>query len=319
MKKLLVCLMAAGLLLTAYLTPVKAETYVINDHESFEAEWTLDYFNSPSIIYDPGLALCALTICASASQMSDAVIINLQAMGFSNIVRLNYDQKIINKPVTTIASQSSGEDYYFIINIRGTRDVEDAVTDVMGGIFNGFILAGENTYQMYLDYRHTYCPEATDAHSYVLICGHSLGGATAGQLARQFAMKSQIDKNHIYTYTFASPTYDTEMEDPQDYDNVFNHIISEDIVPTVPWQYGRIGIDIRYTDDAAAFTFFDYISTVFYMENWTERAPAMLSHHSISSYYAVMKKGNYDNSTALQRFFRNLATTVLELAERCLR
>ncbi|MBR5048809.1 MAG: hypothetical protein IKX74_04135 [Erysipelotrichaceae bacterium] len=319
MKKMLVCLLTAGLFLTLLIQPVRAEDYYVNDRETYQAQWSLDYFKTASVIYDPDLAMCALTICASASQPSDVIITNLQAMGFSNIVRLNYDQKIINKPVTTIASQSSGEDYYFVINIRGTKDVEDAVTDVMGGVFNGFILAGENTYQMFTDYRHTYCPEATDEHCYVLICGHSLGGATAGQLARQFAMKSLIDKKHIYTYTFASPTYDTEGENPQDYDNVFNHIISEDIVPTVPWQYERIGIDIRYTDDAAAFTFFDYISTVFYMENWTERVPAMMSHHALRSYYEVMKKGNYDNSTAWQRFFRNLATTVLELAERCLR
>ncbi len=319
MKKLLVCLFTIGLLLTASLTGVREDAFVINDEDGFEAEWSLDYFRTPSNIYNPELAMCALVICGSSTQKNDAMLINLQAMGFSNIVRLNYEQKTINKPATTIASQHNGEDYYFVINVRGTKNVEDAVTDVMGGIFNGFILAGENTYQMFVEYRETYCPEATDAHSYVLICGHSLGGATSGQLSRQFRMKSGIASSHIYTYTFASPTYDIETDDPSSYDNVFNHIISEDIVPTVPWEYTRVGIDIRYTDHAASFSFFDYISTVMYAENWTERMPAMLEHHKMTNYYEVIRNSEFDNSSFLERFFRNLATTLLELAERCLR
>ena len=315
LKKVMICLLVA----VCFLMPVRADSYEISDGFTIEAKWTLAYFNTPSNVYNEDLALCCMAICASSHKFDDSILEVLGKMNFTNILRLNYDEQQVNNPAVTLASQRYGDNVYILVQVRGTKTVEDAVTDVMGGIFNGFTMAGENTYSVYEGYRNFYFPEVPASHVYVLITGHSLGGATAGQLARQFRLKSDIETSHVFVYTFASPLYDIEDDDPEAYQNVFNFILSEDIVPTVPWQYHRVGKDIYYTDNLSTFSFFDYMSTIFYAEDLTQRLPAVKKHHHLSTYYEVITNDQFDTATPFQKFLRSLISSLLEMAERCLR
>ena len=314
-RKVMICLLVAAL----FVVPAKAETYEISDGFAVEARWTLAYFNTPSTVYNEDLALCCLAICASSHKFDDSVLEVLGKMNFTNILRLNYDDRQVNNPAVTLGSQTRGDNVYIIIQVRGTKSLEDAITDVMGGIFNGFMMAGENIYSTFETYRYNYFPTVPDSHVYVLITGHSLGGATAGQLARQFRLKSDIDNSHVFVYTFASPLYDIEDDDPGAYDNVFNFILSEDIVPTVPWGYQRVGKDIYYTDNLSTFSFFDYMSTLFYVEDLTQRVPAVKKHHHLSTYYQVITNNQFDTATRFQKIVRGLLSSLLEMAERCFR
>ncbi len=151
-----------------------------------------------------------------------------------------------------IQTEKGSEHLVFIV-MRGTPlnadewisniNVND-LTKKASSLHQGFSVASEQVYNNLIEYlyRHKIDREKV----YLLITGHSRGAAVANILSAKLADSNLIEKNKIFTYTFASPNVTIE-EVGGKYDFIFNIINAEDIVPTVPfnnsqqWQYKKFG------------------------------------------------------------------------------
>ncbi len=152
------------------------------------------------------------------------------------------------------------------IAFRGT-DIDDAgdlYVDAFGlgydGYHVGFLAAASEaheslqkmtfnslnmTYNDYLNYAKT-----TDDY-YILVTGHSLGGAIANIYTGEYLGSKCGIRNSAMCYTFASPTVCKESKAKQmNAANIFNIINTEDIVPKVGYVWGdsaRFGKDLKVT------------------------------------------------------------------------
>ena len=83
----------------------------------------------------------------------------------------------------------------------------------------------------------------------IFLTGHSRGAAVAGLVAASFdgghkVAGHEVSPSNVCAYTFASPTTSNLALDSLRYDNVFNVVNPEDIVPKLPlgiWGYQRLG------------------------------------------------------------------------------
>lgn len=86
-------------------------------------------------------------------------------------------------------------------------------------------------------------------HARVLLTGHSRGAAVAALMAASLddgyeLVGHAISPANVSAYTFASPTTSRLGQDKSLYDNVFNVVNPEDLVPKLPlgtWGYQRLG------------------------------------------------------------------------------
>lgn len=150
------------------------------------------------------------------------------------------------------------EKHIMAIAFRGTDWTEgnDLITDAsfaeIDGFHTGFYAAAANARQSlgdmefpslknedgsnmtFYDYLYN-CMEENDNY-FILVTGHSLGGAAANIFAGELI--PQVSKDNVMCYTFASPIV-CISEKAKNYDayNIFNIINTKDIVP-------KIGVEI---------------------------------------------------------------------------
>ena len=112
-------------------------------------------------------------------------------------------------------------------------------------IHEGFNKATEQVYTALISYMLKKRIDPTNA--FLLITGHSRGGAVSNLLAYKCASDGFFQRENIYAYTFAAPNVTTlETVENAEYDFIWNIVNAEDIVPTVPmfrgkWAYRKFG------------------------------------------------------------------------------
>ena len=157
------------------------------------------------------------------------------------------------------------------IAFRGTdldAGILDAVKDVAAdlenadynGFHKGFYTSASNawqtlknmkfdsldlTFEEYLD-----CSKKSDDY-YILITGHSFGGAVANILAGEILAEDDFVKSNTMCYTFATPLVcSSDKAGQKDAYNIFNIINTEDNIPKVGYgldKGSRLGVDLKST------------------------------------------------------------------------
>ena len=153
------------------------------------------------------------------------------------------------------------------IAFRGTDDAIDVVTDLTykdtNGYHSGFYAAAVEAYDSlddmkfdslknekgksmsFVEYLHQCI--LTDDY-YVLVTGHSLGGAVANIFTGEMLPKSGV-REAAMCYTFASPKTCSQSKARQKNSyNIFNIINTEDTVPKIGYDItkgGRLGVDLK--------------------------------------------------------------------------
>ena len=183
----------------------------------------------------------------------------MKKLGFSNpnSQYFNYTYKAYTSPITVASDFAviNGERYLLVaVAVRGTKleDVDDVLTDINEGVFNdsGFAYSGNNG----MNVVKSYCNDIRTQmgidknHTILIVTGHSLGAAVAGQIAGNLQNEVAL-QNHIFGYTFASPYYETHGKDVDSFTNIHNIVNTEDAVPKFPLGGVRYGIDYTFTGD----------------------------------------------------------------------
>lgn len=124
--------------------------------------------------------------------------------------------------------------------VSNTHAVEDAYPDFAAG----FKIAADGVYDALLDYIRE--RELDKSKVKIWVTGYSRGGAVANLLGARLTFESGIEKDNIFTYSFATPltVYDRAAEFT---DNIFNIWSEIDIVPRMPlrsWGLTHYGIDM---------------------------------------------------------------------------
>ncbi len=252
------------------------------------------YIDSSS--FEKGLAIATLYLSDQNQIDENAEKAALDKLGFSeNKVSKYYSYlytSSVTNPAYSIGAKKIDVDgvqdkLVVAISVRGTRGddfflmLADLLSkDVLGGGLAGFLPAGQSTYDELNKYINANYPEYTKSDIILIITGHSLGGAVAGQIARLAYNDGYLKKN-TYCYTYASPKYNIENNNPADFTNVFNVIHDGDIVPTVPWWFSRIGTDRTYANLFAA----------------AGMPSDILSNHLTSAYFWALKRCNMISTT----------------------
>ncbi len=218
-------------------------------------------FYYKSTEYQKGLAIAGLYLSDQAQFGKESEEAALEKLGFNTtkkeskyfdaIYSVNPDTPAYSIGSRKIITIDGKNKVVIALTVRGTRGdlgtlgIDFSSKDFMGGVFNGFLKAGSNTYNCLVQYIQTYYSDYNKENIILFITGHSLGGAVAGQVTRM-AINDGYLINNTYTYTFASPNYDTQQNIISDYNCAFNIVHDIDVVPTVPYGYKRIGTDLYY-------------------------------------------------------------------------
>ncbi len=222
-----------------------------DDTRSVDLNWGWGLFGKDASEYDHNLAVAGLILSQAAELSQQDAEQRLKALGFPMCSSVFYggsgwDQDM---PATTFgfSKQDIGGKTYIVasVAVRGSADAGDWVTNA-GSVVTGFYYAADNIREKfreeYAKLKTLYSMDVGPDNTILFITGHSQGGAVAGQLAQmlegQFARRGKI-----FTYTFASPNYQTFEYDADAFTNVHNIINVNDVVPTVPWGYDRYGHD----------------------------------------------------------------------------
>ncbi len=267
MKKLfLSCL----LLLALFSLSAETLTFRINGFNSLyaeavpvEIEWEESWLGAaPATIYNHNLARAACMLAElSYSDMAETYrIFGVADEDMELHYDLDYedsswgnDQCAFSFAAKTIAS-AQGERTLLFIVIRGTPAGKNewiSNLNINDGeqentfIHRGFAKASEQIRQAlcrYLDGKGI-----DKKHTYVLMAGHSRGGAVANLLAAELANMGLFTADNIYTYTFSAPNITSIPSNAEDdYGFIWNLVNAEDIIPAFPfydgkWSFHRYG------------------------------------------------------------------------------
>ncbi len=288
--------------------PVQAkevDVYFPDQDEHYLIDWDWELFFGDSHVLNHDLAMDSLLLCAKAYGDLENQTDLYSDMGFDHFELVGFSDSDINLCPLAIAMKSyehDGEQYALILlNIRGTVNTSDYLTDIVGGLFEGFYSTGSFLYDRVTDYILKYVlPDYDESHMRFLITGHSLGGAASVQLLRFLYFNDCCTSDNTYVYTFSSPKYDVGPDPYGDYSNVFNYYIRDDFIPTVPIgpNVRRLGTDVVLKQD-------EYM-----MLNWPEAAELLLrplkidtlgvnafEKHMTWNYLHVMERLGYTEET----------------------
>lgn len=244
--------------------------------------WSWKDFKDNAYNYNDRLGIASIVLCDAANSSEQRIKKVYKSLGFENYYSggsFNSNESFY--PAMAFATKEitiDGENYGIIVaTIRGTTSGGDIITDV-AAMLDGFDNAGALAYERLYNYINNGMPTKYDYdHTILYICGHSLGGAIAGELAQKTSSKI-ADKTNTYVYTYASPNYH-KIEGA--WNNVFNILNVDDTVPQIPpftlnpfqvMGIGRVGTDIG----------------PYYWKNMD---------NTFDSYYKMLTKGNYHNKT----------------------
>lgn len=216
---------------------------------------------APSDKYSPELALLSLLFAMTATPSKDGKATAnteayLAALGFdsrsasyasysetptADTIGSYIARKTITdpdgKPCTLVAVAVRGGDYgdEWLSNFK----LADTVVDGTQQFHKGFATAADKVYNRVMDYTKT-----IDGAVKVWIVGYSRGAAVANLTAGDLMTHGKMDADDVYAYTFATPQV-VRSNSLEQYDNIFNLIAKNDIVPKLPpagWGFTTYGL-----------------------------------------------------------------------------
>ena len=220
-------------------------------------DWSDFLIDATARVKNPRLAISGL-VMSWACELSSVVAKEfLEALGFEHVWSSHYllstlQKNAVSQPARTFAHKAllADDKVYHVVYamFKGTTTIEDAITD-MKSVEDGFLEAGQNCAESLAAYVDG-IEGATSENTILFICGHSLGAATANVVGR---LTSDIaGDSRRFVYTFASPNYECAGEDQLDYQfpNFRTFTNAADIVPMVPPNFHKIGLEYTYDINA---------------------------------------------------------------------
>lgn len=242
-------------------------------------EWRESWFGeNPSTVYHHGLARIACYFADAAyddvwERPSDNVLcdaykkIGVQSGDIESHYDIDYsdamwgnDQCAFSIASKRIQSAKGLQTLVFVV-IRGTplnanewlSNLNIGDTDRMQeSIHAGFARAASIVHTALISYLLRHRIDPTDA--FLFMTGHSRGAAVANMLSAIVLEDAFFRREHIYTYTFASPNVTSEDEaGSETYNFIWNIVNAEDIVPTVPmnrgkWRFRKYGRTLAFAN-----------------------------------------------------------------------
>ncbi|MCQ2528327.1 MAG: hypothetical protein MJ108_04320 [Saccharofermentans sp.] len=244
----------------------KEDTYFCySEDEENQAKYYYDdaYFDNSSYEYNPSLATMTLCLSMAAANVPDDDYKNgdRNAKALMTDIGMTfyeanewYNKKPEADSIGVICSAKQMDDYTLVaIVIRGAGYASEWSSNFdMGssGNHEGFTKAQKDT----LDFLDSFMEEnGITGDVKFWVTGYSRGAATAnlvgGALDDEYDFASDVTyaKEGVYTYTFETPAAYYGMIEGEKYNNIFNIINPNDVVPYVaPAEFGfrRYGIDM---------------------------------------------------------------------------
>ncbi|WP_191016911.1 lipase family protein [Treponema zioleckii] len=233
-------------------------------------EWREDFFTEGTAFsYNHELArfACMLSDASYADVLADATSNplkkNYELLGINESdmefhYEINYNDALWGNDQCAFSFASkeietpAGKRTLILLVIRGTPlnanewisnlNINDA-SQKQDEIHKGFATASAVLHTALISYMLRHKIDPTQA--YLLITGHSRGGAIANLLSSLLLDDNFFEKGAIYTYTFAAPNVTTNSQEEK-YGFIWNIVNAEDVVPTVPmnrgnWKYHKYG------------------------------------------------------------------------------
>jgi len=208
---------------------------------TYPLDWLVT--NRSSTRYDPELAKLAIAFsCAAYDNDLDCILGSFENHGFRlSDVKPYYGQVdwSFNEPAFTLARKTDGKGNTVVaVVIRGSNRLEDWITDFTVGTddtHKGFRLSAESVNK---SLRGFLGGIPNDENTKYFITGHSFGAAVANLLTVKL-MSEGVQKNNVFTYTFATPNVAKKQGqsawNPNGrYDNIINICNTADIVTELP-------------------------------------------------------------------------------------
>lgn len=144
-----------------------------------------------------------------------------------------------------------------IVILRGTNaDEWSGNTEITGTTYDSEQLThknfeqAKNSLKPYINNEYSYLKHTKNYDKVnLIITGHSRGAAVANLYAKDATDNNDTPYfNSVIAYTFATPNVEKYNSDMEEYNNIYNFCIEEDLVPTVPltnpttgWNYWKYG------------------------------------------------------------------------------
>ena len=250
---------------------VSFKASVSNKVVSTKVQWDDEWFDNPSTTYNHELATtsavlaCAAYINKPSASSGETFKIkeNFVNLGFDPDSFVYFNPKSANgyadanggynQVAYAFATRYTNEGVPIVaVTIRGTPGNEEWLGNLninetgqsSTALHEGFSLATRQVENALAAYFVTRDIDVSKAR--ILVTGHSRGAAVANVLGMSLdeGAIEGVDSGRVFDYTFAFPAVATANLNSADYDNIFNIINPEDVVPLVPipqWGFGRFG------------------------------------------------------------------------------
>ncbi len=265
--------------------------------------WGGELFDEPASIYNHNLYLAANSITNLLTWMelyydTDTMEKSMGHLGFTHFENIGSSTKFnVNKPVLRFASLSYGDRTVVLACVRGSYSMGDYTTDLKAAR-NGFEPASLYVRDNILSYIERNHADKDGDDITLFIIGHSLGGACAG-LQAPLMEEAGFDIDRTFIYTLASPRYRLDGL-PSDYPNVFNSIVSKDLITKVPLLDGRYGTDLQYHSSFSGYSPLGIIELSIRGET-DALLETIVGYHSATNYMLSADYGDVDYSTTGSR------------------
>ena len=245
MKKKLLALLVVISLIACCAVPVFGRTYTLKDNkgdnEGGKFEWGAELFSPSSGVYSADMAkTCVfmernLVKCDEVSQkevFASCGLGNITTYSLSSMLpRMSIANQVL--PINGVSTE------LILVALRGNAAPLDYVTnfnvtvsDYYGyQVHSGFKNHAQEARKC-LDAFMAANPTTAQSRKF-LVTGFSSGGAAANLLAIGIEKDALATRENIFMYAFAAPNY-LKGEVPAGFDNFFNFICAEDIVPRMP-------------------------------------------------------------------------------------
>lgn len=217
-----------------------------------QIDFDADLFLQPSDVYDQRLARLSLCMAVAAFRSETVTYINSDSnirsfFEQANFINYQADQYEMLPTAETIASAiamrelSDGSTLVAIaVSGQGYRN-EWMSNFAVGGteMHAGFRKAANTVYDRFQAYVEQHKIKGPIR---VWTSGFSRAAATANLLAARILQTGEIESNHVFAYTFGTPS---TTKTPIEYPQIFNIVNSFDPVGFIPfanWRYGKHGI-----------------------------------------------------------------------------
>ncbi len=223
------------------------------------ANWNDSWFKESALVYNHDLAHTAMALSgATYVDIEDAAIeaALTELCGFEegSFASYNYDYNHTESDNDVVAYSfayktvyDNGKQYPLVaVMVKGTSGNEEWYSNFNMGtadVHKGFELAKEELKDSLEAYLNKQDIDMTNAK--FLVTGHSRGAAVANLIAKD--LSDQASTEHVYAYTFATPTVSTEGTGSR-YHNIYNIVSGTDFVTRVPlakWDFKHYGIDLQ--------------------------------------------------------------------------